>query len=199
MKRMTADEHRAAAQAADQAAYDSFERCDTDGFLSQWASGLNAQKHRLQAEIEDNGGKWEFPALFDLDGNLVPAKLISTRYGMSWALLDPANPEGSFLGFFNDSQALAPCMSAPSASRLWPTCTGPTPAPSPSTPAAPMAASRPTPRSSPPSPTTTKRTTDHERTRSHPRRRRGARLDHQRTRHLLRVRPAGPAHRRRVQ
>src|SRR6476661_4026520 len=105
MKRMTADEHRAAAQAADQAAYDSFERCDTDGFLSQWASGLNAQKHRLQAEIEDNGGKWEFPALFDLDGNLVPAKLISTRYGMSWALLDPANPEGSFLGFFNDSQA----------------------------------------------------------------------------------------------
>ena len=48
---------------------------DTDGFLSQWASGLSAQLKEHQADILDNGGVWEFPALFDLDGNRVRAKL----------------------------------------------------------------------------------------------------------------------------
>ena len=36
----TAAQLREAAAADRQAAYDSFERCDTDGFMSQWASGL---------------------------------------------------------------------------------------------------------------------------------------------------------------
>ena len=48
---------------------------DTDGFLSQWASGLTAQLKDHEADIQDNGGVWEFPALFDLDGNRVRAKL----------------------------------------------------------------------------------------------------------------------------
>jgi len=84
---------------------ESFERCDTDGFMSQWASGVNAQKARLAADIAEQGGTWEFPALFDLDGNPVPAKLIETRYGWAWALLDPENTSGRFLGFFNESYA----------------------------------------------------------------------------------------------
>lgn len=67
----------------------SFERCDTDGFLSQWASGLSAELYRKQAEIKHNGGWYEFPALFDLNGNRVRAKL-TTRpvYGAHWLTED---------------------------------------------------------------------------------------------------------------
>jgi hypothetical protein len=72
----------------EQDAADSFERCDTDGFLSQWASGCNAAKKRLQADIEENDGKAEVPALFDLDGNLIPAKLIDTRFGTAWGIFE---------------------------------------------------------------------------------------------------------------
>jgi len=77
---------RAQAARNEQAAADSFERCDTDGFVSQWALGVTAQQHRLQADIVENGGKGEFLALFDLDGNLVPAKLVETRYGVKFAV-----------------------------------------------------------------------------------------------------------------
>ena len=77
---------RAEAAQHEQDAADSFERCDTDGFMSQWASGCNAAKKRLQADIEDNDGKAEVPALFDLDGGLIPAKLIDTRFGTSWGI-----------------------------------------------------------------------------------------------------------------
>lgn len=71
----TSNELREQAKAKDREAQESFDRCDTDGFLSQWASGISASKLRLQADIEDNGGKWTFPALFDLDGKRVRAKL----------------------------------------------------------------------------------------------------------------------------
>lgn len=70
-----AEELRAEAAACDRKAQESFDRCDTDGFLSQWADGITAQQKRLQADIEENGGVWEFPALFDLEGNRVRAKL----------------------------------------------------------------------------------------------------------------------------
>jgi hypothetical protein len=89
-----------------QEAQDSFDRCDTDGFLSQWAHGITAQKAELQAEILRDGGLAEFPALYDLEGARVPAKLITVkdkfRFGRPkslWALIDPANPNGKYLGF----------------------------------------------------------------------------------------------------
>jgi len=78
-------------------AAESFERCDTDGFLSQWADGLNARKYRLQADIDANGGMWDFPALFDLSGKEVPAKLIRGKYGLVWSLTDA---DGKFTGQF---------------------------------------------------------------------------------------------------
>ena len=97
---MTADEHRAAAQANRDEAAASWERCDTDGFVSQWASGITAQLHSAQARLTDNGGRAEFAALFDLEGNLVPAKLVLGRSfnGMapkeSWLLLATDKPNG---------------------------------------------------------------------------------------------------------
>jgi len=94
-----ADKHREKAKQADQEAFDSFERCDTDGFLSQWASRITADKHRLAAQIAERGGTWQFPALFDLEGRPVNAKLIDGRYGRCWALME-GETNGPFTGEF---------------------------------------------------------------------------------------------------
>ncbi len=81
-----AAELREQARQHEQAAIDSFDRCDTDGFLSQWAHGINGQLARAKAEIAENGGKAQFPALLDGEGNRVDAKLINGRYGRVWIL-----------------------------------------------------------------------------------------------------------------
>lgn len=93
----TAEEWRAEANAHERQAEESFERCDTDGFLSQWASKMTAQLDRARADIAERGGTWIFPVLLTLDGERVPAKLINGRYGKCWALLDG---EGEFTGEF---------------------------------------------------------------------------------------------------
>jgi hypothetical protein len=84
---------------AEQAKADSIERSDTDGFLSQWASGLTAQEKRLQAEIVEAGGIATFKRemLETLDGYPAPAKLIGTKYGLAWAFEDE---DGKFTGEF---------------------------------------------------------------------------------------------------
>ena len=102
---MTATALRDEAAARIAKAERSYQECDTDGALSQIAHGLLAQELTLAAEIEANGGRYKFPALFDLDGNLVPAKLVQTRYGMAWGLLKDDNPRGRFIGWFNPSNA----------------------------------------------------------------------------------------------
>lgn len=101
----TPEEYRADAADARERAAESFERCDTDGFMSQWAAGQTAGLADAKARLAEQGWKSEFPALFDLDGRLVPAKLIDTQFGESWALIDPENPKGRFLGFVNPSKA----------------------------------------------------------------------------------------------
>lgn len=101
--RKKAAELREMAKGKDRDAADSFDRCDTDGFLSQWASGITAEKYRLRADVAENGGMWSFSALFDLEGNLVPAKEVYGQYGAFWSLLDD---EGNRTGAtFNESQA----------------------------------------------------------------------------------------------
>lgn len=64
----------------------SFERSDTDGFLSQWASDMTARKHLMCADLARDGGIREFPAPFDLEGNLINALFIKTQYGWTWLL-----------------------------------------------------------------------------------------------------------------
>lgn len=94
----TADELRAEASQHEQDARDSFERCDTDGALSQWASGLSAQRKRVEADLIEAGGVSEFLTLFDLEGNYQPAVAIESRYGLRWMLLDAdGNRTGEFL------------------------------------------------------------------------------------------------------
>lgn len=81
----TADDYRKEADAADKRARDSFERCDTDGFLSQWASGLSARLARRKAEILDNGGKATFTGLYEGDRR-VKAKCLKGKFGWYWLL-----------------------------------------------------------------------------------------------------------------
>lgn len=101
----TAEALRASAAADRAAAAESFDRSDTDGFVTQWAHGISAHLKDAQADIVANGGMAEVPALFDLDGNLVAAKLVQTRYGMAWGILPSDDPSGRFVGWFNPSEA----------------------------------------------------------------------------------------------
>lgn len=78
---------------------ESHDRCDTDGFLTQWAHGLNAQERATQAEILEHGGCAKFIGLFDsVTGERVPAKIISGNYGARWMICDPVT--GRATGIF---------------------------------------------------------------------------------------------------
>ncbi len=102
---LTAAEHRAYGTQRRKDSLDSFDRSDTDGFATQAAGDLMSSVHQAQAEICDNGGKIEVDALFDRDGNMIPAKRLQTRYGMSWALLENDDPNSEITGWFNESEA----------------------------------------------------------------------------------------------
>lgn len=84
----TAEEFRAMARERHERREESFERCDTDGFMSQWAAQEMARRYELAATLAENDGYSDFPALFDLDGNIVPARIVETRYGAKWLVLD---------------------------------------------------------------------------------------------------------------
>ena len=95
-----AAELRANAAASDAARAESFERCDTDGFVTQWALGLSAQKDRMQARIVEDGGLASFLTLFTVDGEWTPCKRIEGRYGPRWLVLDTeGNSTGVFLPY----------------------------------------------------------------------------------------------------
>lgn len=97
----TPEQLRAAAAKLEDAKEESFQRCDTDGFVSQWAFGLTAQVKRLQADIVEAGGISQFTGLFTLEGQRVRAKLIKTRYGTAWAFCDEQDKfTGKFINAF---------------------------------------------------------------------------------------------------
>jgi len=88
-----------------QRAQESYERSDTEGFASQWASNSVADKNRLKAEIAENNGKSRFRALFDLSGKYVMAKEVNGKYGWTWGIYaDPEDPD-LFSGFVNESKS----------------------------------------------------------------------------------------------
>ena len=80
-----ADAYRERSRKCHQDAIDSFERCDTDGFLSQWASDQMSEKYRLMANLADEDGMWTFRTL-GRNGALVPCREIKTRYGWKWGV-----------------------------------------------------------------------------------------------------------------
>ena len=75
---------------------ESFDRSDTDGALSQWAHENTERRLMKLADLAENDGLAEFPALFR-DGKIVPAKIVDGQYGACWMLLDD---EGKSTGEF---------------------------------------------------------------------------------------------------
>lgn len=71
--------------------HDSFERCDTDGFISQHCSSLNGRLAGVRADIIENDGKSIFVGLYQGDRRVV-AKIIETKFGSAW-LLDDSEAE----------------------------------------------------------------------------------------------------------
>lgn len=84
-----ATEYREQAAACRAEAAASFERCDTDGFVSQWASGINAQLADAKAAIAEAGGTAFFAKWSLIDaatGEAVDARFVQTRYGQKWRI-----------------------------------------------------------------------------------------------------------------
>lgn len=70
---------------------------------------LDAELLSARAYLEMNNGREAFPALFDKNGDLVPAKITKTKHGRSWGILsDPRNPASRFTGFVTISQSKDP-------------------------------------------------------------------------------------------
>jgi hypothetical protein len=97
LHKYSVEELRSRATERDLAAIESFERCDTDGYLSQWGSNVMSRVYTHAATLAENGWKDEFVRLADLEGNLVNAKLIDGQYGTCWAMTDT---QGQFTGQF---------------------------------------------------------------------------------------------------
>jgi hypothetical protein len=64
----------------------SFERCDTDGFLSQWASNITADLNRQKAALLRNGGYAPFPVLCDAEGNVITDRIyeFQDKFAPEW-------------------------------------------------------------------------------------------------------------------
>lgn len=100
-----ADKHRKEAAHALKRQQESYERSDTDGALSQWASGITADGNRLKAEIAEQNGKSRFRALFDLNGNYVMAKPVIGKFGPTWGVYENPEDPDRFAKFVNESKS----------------------------------------------------------------------------------------------
>ncbi len=88
----TAAEFNADAAKHTRDADESFDRCDTDGFVSQWASGINARVAQANARIAANGGTatfWRFVALDADTLERLPFRRANTRFGFKLVVDTP--------------------------------------------------------------------------------------------------------------
>ena len=67
---------------------ESFQRCDTDGFLSQYADELAAMLWQKKAQIVERGGFSDFPVLVNAAGQVVADRSFANDYGNSWLVYD---------------------------------------------------------------------------------------------------------------
>ena len=82
----TAEEWRDEAAAHERERARSVRDSDTDGFVSQWASGLSGELARVKADIAEHGGRATFKrlGLLTLDGEVTDGRMVNTRYGQRW-------------------------------------------------------------------------------------------------------------------
>jgi hypothetical protein len=83
---LTAEQYRKMSDDAHQRKIESFERCDTDGFLSQFALDAMSSVYRAAADLVEQDWKDCWETLADMDGNLVPCREIETKYGMAYGV-----------------------------------------------------------------------------------------------------------------
>lgn len=98
---------RAEADRHERERHESWDRSDTDGFLSQWASGLSASLARAKANLIEQGNVAEFSALFDLEGQVISTHSGWGQYGPYFRLTDEA-AERFGRRFINPSMANDP-------------------------------------------------------------------------------------------
>jgi len=82
-----AETYEAEADRNEKSKRESFERSDTDGFVSQWASGINANLNHEKARISRQEGLDTFSGLYSGDTR-VRAKIVNGRYGSVWFIDD---------------------------------------------------------------------------------------------------------------
>lgn len=78
-----AETYEAAAARNEQDKRESWERSDTDGFVSQWASGITAELNREKARLSRQERLDTFNGLYSGDTR-VRAKIVNGRYGSVW-------------------------------------------------------------------------------------------------------------------
>lgn len=100
-QRSAAERDGMAAQCA-RRSQESWERSDTDGFLSQWASDSMAMFYRNVATVAANGGRCRIPWLFDASSGMPVDewRWVQGRYGSSVAIGDRSSTV-----WFHPSQA----------------------------------------------------------------------------------------------
>lgn len=79
----------------------TIEATDSETIAIRDEALLEAEKFDAQSYVESQDGKYHFPALFDKNGDLVPAKIVKTKFGRSWGILsDPNKPASSKISEF---------------------------------------------------------------------------------------------------
>ncbi len=84
----TPDEYRAQAKQWRRDEQESWDRCDTDGFLSQWAYTRLAQRDNANADTVERGYAYADVLLSLEDGTVVSDETIQGQYGTSWLVND---------------------------------------------------------------------------------------------------------------
>jgi hypothetical protein len=111
----TTTEWREMAYAQHAAKEESFESCDTDGFLTQWEHGISDSLYQTLAELAENGYTATFKGLYNRStGNRVAAKIIyvDNKFApwegevATWAMVDPETDKftGVFLPAFKSGK-----------------------------------------------------------------------------------------------
>lgn len=85
-QKLTSSEYKKLASEANERAIESFDRCDTDGFLSQWALAIQEREYNALAHLAENNWKSSFQTLVTAKGELVPCRKIETKYGTSYGV-----------------------------------------------------------------------------------------------------------------
>lgn len=100
----TPQQWRAQATESQERRWASEENSGADGFLSQAASDAMSLLYGLCAKVAEQDGYWEFEEPVALDGTILNARQVQTRYGLRWVWTD-SNGESVWFSESNAASA----------------------------------------------------------------------------------------------